>query len=214
MGERAKEYAERPRADEIPCPFLVTAYNNGRLVPSEDGTVDHAAVDAALAGAGLGPRVREKLLGVVSRADVAPDRLDLFGLRDSPIDHTGSTGVRDPKVNPDRLPELLAFGEGGRMYRKHLAAAVAHFGRADRGRKGMIVQTTELTALLEVFGRVDERGKRYLSDADVRRIWLEGRYPEGWSPRARDSITMPKFLLSWAKTAARRTLALLFGRRG
>ena len=211
MRDDVTVYADRPRANDIPCPFLLTAYNNGRLRPAEDGTIQHEAIEAALAHVGLGKRVRTKLLSVVSRADTAPDTLNLFGLRDSPIDHTGSTGIRDPEVNPGKLSELLAFGENGRMYRKHFAKAVSHFGRDDPGRKGMIVQTAEVTALLEVFGRTDERGRRYLTDEDVRRIWLEGRYPEGWSARPVDSITLPRFLVSWAKTAAYRTLARLRG---
>ena len=33
-------YRARSRADDIPCPFLTTAYNNGALVPDDDGTLD------------------------------------------------------------------------------------------------------------------------------------------------------------------------------
>ena len=205
MSDDSKGYAVRPNADEIPCPFLLTAYNNGDLVPEEDGTLHQEMIDEALARVGLAERVRSRLVRVVIRgADDSPTTLNLFRLRDSKIDHTGSTGIRDPKVDPEKLPDLLAFGEDGRMYRRHFAKAVSHFGRQDPGIKGTVVQTAEVTALLEVFGRKDEDGERYLTEEDVRGLWLEGRYPEGWTPRPRDSIGVAGFLASWAKTGAQR----------
>lgn len=199
----------RPDADTIPCPFMLSAYNNGDLVPEEDGTVQREVVDAALSRAGLADGVRSRLVKLVLKADASPTSLNLFRLRDSRIDHTGSTGIRDPEVDPGKLPELLAFGEHGRMYRKHFARAASHYGREDPGLKGTIVQTVEMTALLEIFGRLDESGRRYLTDDDVAGLWLEGRYPAGWRPRAKDSIRPAGFLFSSAKTGALRVLGRL-----
>jgi len=209
MIDESKGYRARPGADEIPCPFLTSAYNNGDLVPEEDGTVHRGVLEEALARVGLGPRVRSRLTKIVTEADDSPDTIDLFQLRDSKIDHTGSTGIRDPKVDPSKLPDLLQFGENGRMYRKHFARAASHFGQVDPGVKGSVVETIEMTALLEVFGRVDADGDRYLTDDDIRGLWLEGRYPEGWQPRPRDSISGVEFLASAAKTCAERVAARL-----
>lgn len=210
MVDDSKGYRIRPGADEIPCPFLTAAYNNGDLVPEEDGTLHRDVIEEALARVGLAKSLRERLSTmVVTRADESPDTFNLFKLRDSSIDHTGSTGIRDPEVDPSKLPELLGFGENGRMYRKHFASAASHFGALDPGAKGSLVETIEMTALLEVFGRVDEDGERYLTDEDVRGLWLEGRYPEGWKPRPRDSISGAGFLTSAAKTCAERLVERL-----
>ena len=49
---------------------------------------------------------------------------NLFALRDSKLDHTGSTGVRDPEESPAKLKDaLLRFSEDGKMYSEHFAAA-------------------------------------------------------------------------------------------
>ena len=66
---------------------------------------------------------------------MSPDT-NLFKLRDSRIDHTGSTGIRDPHVGPEKLPELLSFGEGGQMYRRHFARAANHYRSGEPGLKG------------------------------------------------------------------------------
>jgi hypothetical protein len=201
-------YRVRPNADEIPCPFLVSAYNHGDLVPEADGTLHRDVIEETLARVGLGKEIRSALAAlVVSKAGDRPSTmLNLFELRDSGLDHTGSTGVRDPEVDPSRLPELLAFAEHGRMYHEHFAAAARHFGQIEPGEKGALVEAIELTALVEVFGREDEAGQRYLTENDIQRLWLEGQYPEGWVPRPRDAITVEVFLAAATKTCG--TLAV------
>ena len=64
-------WQERPKADSIPCPALLSFYNNGWLNPDDSGT------------------------------DALPGSFNLFALRDSKLDHSGSTGIRDPEVNPE-----------------------------------------------------------------------------------------------------------------
>ena len=76
----------------------------------------------------------------------------------------------------------------GRLYAAHFAAAAKVFAKEDPGIKGTTLQTVEFTAALEVFGRVDEAGSRYLTNEDIRLLWLEGRYPEGWTPRPPGSV--------------------------
>lgn len=206
MSEQSKGYRVRPNVDKIPCPFVASAYNNGDLVPEADGTVHQRDIERALAGVGLAEGLRSKLAHAVLKAGDTPDTLNLFRLRDSKIDHTGSTGIRDPEVDPEKLPALLAFGENGRMYRRHFARAANHFRQEDPGTKGGLAETVEFTAVLEVFGREDESGDRYLSDADIEGLWLHGRYPEGWTPRPVDSITGAGFIRSAATTVAAEVL--------
>lgn len=206
MSEPSKGYRVRPNVDKIPCPFVASAYNNGDLIPEADGTVHRRDLESALARVGLAEGLRSKLAQGVLKAGDAPDALNLFRLRDSRIDHTGSTGIRDPAVDPKKLPALLAFGENGRMYRRHFARAANHYREEDPGLKGGLAETVEFTALLEVFGREDESGDRYLTDADIEGLWLEGRYPEGWTPRAADSITGMDFMGNAIRTVAAQAL--------
>jgi hypothetical protein len=219
MTKRPPDPELRPHVETIPCPWVATAYNNGALVPAPDGTIHQDEIAGTLSGFGLAEGLRTKLAHFVIRADESPDTVNLFRMRDSRIDHTGSTGIRDPEVDPSKLPQLLSFGEGGRMYREHFARAANYYRQGEPGVKGGIAQCVEFTALLEVFGRLDESceraGERYLTDADVTDLWLRGRYPEGWEPRPRDSITGSLFLVSALRTllrAAAHVVRDLFGR--
>jgi hypothetical protein len=202
MSQEPAEQPMRPNVDTIPCPFVATAYNNGALAPDAGGTIHQDEIAATLRRFGLSERLRTKLAHFVVRADESPDTVNVFKLRDSRIDHTGSTGIRDPALDPSKLPLLLSFGERGRMYRKHFARAANHYRRDEPGVKGGIAQCVEFTALLEVFGRLDGGG-RYLTDEDVTDLWLRGRYPQGWEPRPADSISTTLFLLSAARTLSR-----------
>jgi hypothetical protein len=102
---------------------------------------------------------------------------------------SGSTSVRDPEVNPEKLESaLLQFGKDGRMYAEHFAAAASHAAQQDPGIKGTLTQTVELTTVLEVFGRVDESNRRYLTNEDVQGLWIDGRFPKDWHPRASAEI--------------------------
>lgn len=183
-----KGYRIRPNVDKIPCPFLAAAYNNGDLTPEPDGTLNTKDLDDALAGVGISHGVRAILVVGADKTDEILESLNLFKLRDSILDHSGSTGIRDPKVNPQKLDELLSFGEGGKMFEKHFAVAANEFARRDPGFVGTVTETTEFTAILQVFGRIDGNGNRYLTNSDIKGLWLDGRYPQDWKPRPPDSI--------------------------
>jgi len=184
----AKGFRVRPNVDKIPCPFLASAYNNGDLSPAPDGTLTTKNLNDALADVGISQRMRSILVRSADKTDEIPGVLNLFKLRGSSLDHAGSTGIRDPKINPQKLDELLSFGENGKMFGKHFAEAANEFARRDPGFKGTALVTTEFTAILQVFGRPDESGDRYLTNADIKGLWLDGRYPQNWKPRPPDSI--------------------------
>ena len=200
MSEDEHRPPDRPRVHDIPCPFLAAAYNSGDLVCAEDGTLSIDALEAALTKAGLGEGLIKKVArGAGEKTEGPDDELNLFALRDSAVDHTGNTGIRDPEVDADMVPRLLAFGEGGRLYLRHLAAAANHFRHTDPGLEGTAVQTLEMTALLTVFGREDEHGDRYLTDDDVHTLWIDARYPDDWTPRPAGSISTAELLKNTAK---------------
>jgi hypothetical protein len=201
---------ERPNADKIPCPALLSFYNNDLLNPDEEGNVNTAQLDDVLASVGLNATVRKTLVKGADKTDEMPDSFNLFALRDSKLDHSGSTGIRDPEINPDKLENaLLRFSENGRMYAENFAAAANYAQLQDPGFKGTIIQTLEFTALLEVFGRVDESKKRYLTVDDVKGLWIDGQFPKDWQPRASDEIGIDDVVAGVTVVAAKRLLQLI-----
>ena len=201
---------ERPDADKIPCPALLTFYNNGLLNPDKHGNVATNQLNDVLAGVGISADVRKTLVKGADETDEIPDSFNLFALHDSKLDHTGSIGIRDPHFNPDKLENvLLRFSEKGRMSAEHFAAAANYARREDPGLKGTIIETLELTALLEVFGRVDESTKkRYLTVDDVKGLWNDGKLPKGWQARPANDIGVDDVIAGVTEMAVKRLLQL------
>lgn len=205
-----KEWQERPNADAIPCPALLSFYNNGWLQADTDGNVTIESLKTALTEAGISEDVRKALLGMADGSDKIPDSFNLFDLRESKLNHTGSTGIRDQRVSPELLEDaLLKFSEEGRLYAEHFAAAANYGAEGDPGLKGTILQTIEFRALLEVFGRLDKHQQRYLTIEDVKGLWLEGRFPDGWQPRPQEDIATADILKGVAMMAVHRLLSRL-----
>lgn len=201
---------ERPNADKIPCPALLSFYNNHLLNPDKHGNVTTAELDDVLVSIGININIRKVLVKGADKTDVIPDSFNLFALRDSNLDHSGSTGIRDPEINLDKVENaLLHFSENGRMYAEHFAAAANHAQLQDPGFKGTIIQTAEFTALLEVFGRVDEAMKRYLTVDDVKGLWIDGKFPKDWQPRASDEIGVDDVVAGVTVMAVKRLLQLI-----
>jgi hypothetical protein len=201
---------ERPNADKIPCPALLSFYNNDLLNPDEHGNVTTAELDDVLASVGININIRKVLVKGADKTDEIPDSFNLFALRDSNLDHSGSTGIRDPEINLVKVENaLLHFSENGRMSAEHFAAAANHAKLQDPGFQGSIIQTTEFTALLEVFGRVDESKKRYLTVDDVKGLWIDGKFPKDWQPRASDEIGVDDVVAGVTVMAVNRLLQLL-----
>lgn len=182
-------WSNRSNADRIPCPALLSFYNHGLLNPDKDGNVKTAELDKVLASVGLSTEARKVLVQGADKTDEVSDSFNLFALRDSKLDHSGSTGIRDPEVNPKQLYDgLLQFSKDGRMYAEQFAAAANHAQKQDPGFKGTMIQTVEFTALLEVFGRVDESNKRYVTTEDIEGLWIDGKFPKDWQPREAEDI--------------------------
>jgi hypothetical protein len=201
---------ERPNADKIPCPALLSFYNNDWLNPDERGNIATAQLDDALTRVGINANIRTFLVKGADKLDEVPDSVNLFALRDSKLDHSGSTGIRDPEINPEKLENaLLKFSENGRMYAEHFAAAANHAKLQDPGFKGATIQILEFSALLEVFGRVDESEKRYLTVDDVKGLWIDGKFPQDWQPRISNDIGVDNLTAGVTAVAVKRLLQLL-----
>lgn len=107
---------ERSNADKIPCPALLSFYNNDLLNPDESGNVSTAELDDVLESVGLNAKVRGVLVKGADKTDEIPDSFNLFALRDSKLDHSGSMGIRDPEVTPDEVGECAAEVQRGWPY--------------------------------------------------------------------------------------------------
>jgi hypothetical protein len=149
---------------------LASAYNNGDLTPAPDGTLSTKDLDDVLAGVGISSEVSSIHVGGADKTDEISESFNLFRLRDSSLNHSGSTGIRDLKVDPQKLDELLSFGESGKMFEKHFAVVISEYTRRDPGFKGKLIVIPEFTAILQVFGHVDESGSRYLTNADIKSL--------------------------------------------
>ena len=187
----------RPNSDSIPCPALLSLYNNGLLEPKNDGTVSRHHLSCVLERLGISRTVGKILTRGAAKTTSTPDMFNLFKLRDSILDHSGSTGIRDPKVNENKFSEVMQFSENGRMYPKHFAQVAKHCRNVDSGLFGTFVQTVEFAAVLALFGRVDNVGDKFLSNDDMHALWLRGEYPMSWVPHRKNSLgALPIILLT------------------
>ena len=92
------------------------------------------------------------------------------------------------------------------MYVEHFAAVANHGEKHDPGIKGTLTQTLDFAALLELFGRVDESGKRYLTNEDVRGLWMDGKFPEDWQPRPNCEVGAGDLALGVANMVLKRVI--------
>jgi hypothetical protein len=91
------------------------------------------------------------------------------------------------------------------MYAEHFAAAANQAAKLDPG-MGTLIETVEFRALLEVFGRLDEKGERYVTDQGIKDLWLAGRFPQDWQPRPANDIGVDDVLKGVAVIAIHRVL--------
>jgi len=188
---------QRPLVDRITCPVLAALYTNGDLLPDSQGIVTEAQVSRGLRITGC--RSQTILDGFNQRVAMCRNGLNIFRMDDSFLEHTTSTGIRDPSCGP--TPNLVRFNQfarycdsNGRMYAYELQRAVTSFVGATPGDLAGDVRVADpsvaavsilppFALLLEVFGRTDQAGGRpYLTRDDLRTLLLEGRYPTGWAP--------------------------------
>ncbi len=188
-------WRSRAHGEKIPCPALLCFYHHGLLNPDPAGNVSIAELDQALLLVGVHDRLRGLLKKQADKTDEIAGSFNLFALHNSNLDHTGSTGVRDPEVDIEKLQtRLLDFSVQGRMYAEHFAAAANFAKQHDQGLHGTALQTVELTSILKVFGRRDESGRLFLTTDDIRSIWIDGRIPDDWQPRPEGDIGLADVL--------------------
>lgn len=198
----AAEKAEA--AKKIPCPALSAMFTSDMLPAAEDGTVQIADLDKALTELGLSRGVRKILTHGGDNVDEKKGSFNLFELNGSSLDHTGSSGIRQNGVHPERFDLLVKFSKDGqRLTPSDMADAAKHFERESPGFRGAITQLAEMAILLETFGQRDDNGRAYFTIEDARKLWVDGELPSSWQrPAVPGSVRIDEILLLAAKMKA------------
>lgn len=170
---------------KIPCPALAGLFNANMLKVEKDGTVKISDLESALSQIGPNAKLRNALTRGAENTDDVTGSFNLFKLNGSNLDHTGSSGIRQNGVHPERFDKLMSFSKDGeRLTRKDLADAAEAFAKEDPGLRGRVTQQAEMTIVLEIFGRTANDGSRYLTREDAKQLFVDGQIPSSWSPPA------------------------------
>lgn len=170
---------------KIPCPALAGMFNSGMLKVAKDGTVKIPDLERALSQIGPSATVRKVLTNGADKTDAIEGQFNLFKLNGSNLDHTGSSGVRQNGIHPERFEKLMSFSKDGeRLTRKDLADAAESFAKEDPGLRGRVTQQAEMAIVLEVFGRTATDGSRYFTREDAKQLFVDGQIPSSWNPPA------------------------------
>jgi hypothetical protein len=157
-------------------------FNAGILRVDRDGTVKVPDLERALSQIGPSTTVRKVLTGGAEKTDAIPGSFNLFKLNGSNLDHTGSSGIRQNGVHPERFDKLMSFSKDGqRLTRQDFADAAESFAKEDPGLRGRITQQAEMAIVLEVFGRTAADGTRFLTREDAKQLFVDGQIPSSWS---------------------------------
>lgn len=190
------------RAAVIPCPFWRTAINENMVTVAPDGTVSMDDVGKLLKTAGVGFGLRNAaLLGIKKVAaemagsqgglagfwaTLQADRLNVLDLPKSSLMHTGDSGILRDGFHAEKLEELLSFSSDGKTVSlQDLAEANKHQVANDPGESGHRFGVAEYSIILEVFGRSNEDGDKFLTKDDLVRLFRDNKLPEGWQ---KDSV--------------------------
>ena len=168
---------------KIPCPALAGMFNAGLLKVEKDGTVKIPDLERALSQLGPNAVTRKVLENGADKTDDIKGQFNLFKLNGSNLDHTGSSGIRQNGVHPERFELLMKFSKtGDTLTAKDLADAAEHFAKEDPGLRGRVTQLAEMSLVLNVFGRHAPDGTRYFTREDAKQLFVEGHIPSSWSP--------------------------------
>lgn len=195
MSIDSHHWEDRPNCQTVMCPVLKTLYNQGMLPCTEEGWVTEKDLAKSFRdGLCLNSVLLEKL---IISAEVSPiDKNDLnsekgmniFKMNNSIAEHPYGSGVLDPDVpgtHEEKFEEILKHSKNGRFGKQELGDMAERFRKNNpdhtevSGNGDMFVVGM---AFLDAFGRRDdEEFGLYFTNEDMRRLYLDGRPPEGWT---------------------------------
>ena len=187
-----------PKAGLIPCPWWRTVINSDMVSVDPEGNVSIKDMRKALKETGVTFGLREAaVLGVkrvaANMAGVATggisgfmnvltmDKINVLDLPTSQLMHNGNSGTLRHGFNQGNLDRLLSYSsDGQRVTAKDLADANEKQMEADPGEAGRKFGIAEYSILLNVFGKKDESGEKYLNKEDVTKVFKNNQFPVGW----------------------------------
>ena len=195
---KAKEPAmpgEKYDLTKISCPYLATQVNTGRLEPDpKTGYVTNEAAMQNLKQNGFDEGGAKFFVDAADKADAHPAGFSVYEMRTNALNHPGSSRVRDTGFKPELLAELTNFADkNGRFYKSNFAAAAHHFASNATGEggklRGTFIVNIEYSSTLQVFGRLDEHGDKFMTVEDLRRLYIDNKPPTDWAPPPENSVT-------------------------
>lgn len=175
----------RLKAENCPCPFLKTAYVQGKLNVNEVGYAPLQDCYAVMDWCGAG-----------RSAFPTPAYFIKYGITGVPVLHLAlnrpnDTGILHAYIGDqtrkERLDQLMSFAnKHGHMDMTSFRRAVNHYVEVNKANKNSYFSPQgELVTLVTAFGQrcFMGLGRKYLTKKDVEDLWVNSKYPEGWLAR-------------------------------
>lgn len=191
-GHKAPQQADNKPfdIDEIPCPVLKTGVREGRLQVDEYGNCtglndflkDDIGAKYMLRKVAVLGANRTSADGVWDA--LTSDSFNLRALKGSNLDHNADSQILRNGFSQERLDKALTFSsDGERLTLKDLRRYQEALLEEEPGQRGEIFGGAEFSLVVEVFGRTDAEGNRFIMNKDFVRLFKENRFPEDWTAR-------------------------------
>ncbi len=187
-----------PKAGLIPCPWWRTVINNDMVSVDAEGNVPIKDMRKAFKETGISFGLREAAIIGVKRVAchmagvptggisgfmnvLNMDKINVFDLPTSELMHNGDSGTLRHGFNQGNLDRMLSYSsDGQRVTAKDLADANQKQMEADPGEDGRKFGVAEYGILLNIFGKKDEHGQKYMTREDVTKVFKNNQFPDGW----------------------------------
>ncbi len=173
--------------DDIICPFLRTAYNEGDLKVDAEGNAKNLPqvlrekAGASWAMTGIANHAAKKLSVDGNWEAFKADSFNLQDLEGNTLDHSGDSQILRGGFNQERLDKALSFSSDGERL---TLADLREFQKVnleeEPGKRGEVLGAAEFALLVKTFGRTDGLGIKFIKNADFIRLYKDNKWPEDW----------------------------------
>lgn len=176
--------------DEVLCPVLKTGVREGRIKVDAEGNASglegYLKDDLGISW-GLRKVAVRGAKGATGSQGAKGDTFNLRNLRGSNLDHNADSQILRNGFSQERLDLALSFSaDGERLTLSDLGRFQQHLLQEEPGGKGKFVGGVEFSAVVEVFGRTDGQGRRFIKNDDFISLFRDNRFPEGWEASHKD----------------------------
>jgi hypothetical protein len=183
--------------DDIICPFLRTAYNEGALKADADGNATNLSdvlkeqAGASWAMTGIANHAAKKLSANGNWEAFKADSFNLQDLAGSSLDHTADTQILRGGFNQERLDRAVGFSsDGERLTLSDLRRLQKANLEEEPGKRGEVFGGAEFALIVKTFGRTDGEGEKFIKNSDFVRLFKDNKWPEGWEPPKPGSLNL------------------------